>query len=129
MANTIRIKYTAPVAPNVAAVTPICRYFFPAGCAADHPSMEGTYYDTNVQGWGEATALDQFMSQMVAHPGLVAAVKQAVANGEYTMEEVNEAVKLYICEVAPALADQGFTFEVNGVVLGAEGEAGGQGNL
>ena len=126
MANTIKIKYTAPVAPNAQAVTPICRYFYPAGCAADHPCMEGTYYDTNVQGWGEATALDQFMAQMVAHPGLVAAVKQAVANGEYTMEDVNEAVKLYIYEVAPALAEQGFTFEVNGTVLGEAGEQGNQ---
>ncbi|MBP3678336.1 MAG: hypothetical protein J6I97_08340 [Agathobacter sp.] len=120
MAHKITIKYTAPVAPNVAAVSPICRCFYPAACAADHPCMEGTYYDTNVEGWGEATKLEQFMAQQVAHPGLVAATKQAIAKGEYTIEEADEAVTLYIHEVAPALKDQGFTFVVDGVTLGEE---------
>lgn len=120
MAHTITIKYTAPVAPVEGVVSPICRCFHPAACAADHPCMEGTYYDTNVEGWGKATTLEQFISQQVAHPGLVAATKQAMLKGEYTIAEANEAIVLEIHEVADALKAEGFTFVVDGETLGEE---------
>lgn len=120
MAHTITIKYTALVAPNVAAVNPICRCFFPSNCAADNAAVAGTYYDTNVEGWGEGTKLDKFMQQVVAHPGLVAAIRKAVRDGEYTITDADEKTALYMEEVAPSLADQGFTITVDG---GAQSEA------
>lgn len=114
MAHTITIKYTAPVAPNAQAVSPICRVFAPQACAADHPKMEGTYYDTNVEGWGEGTTLEQFMAQQVSHPGLNAAVRKAVRDGEYTMTDADEKTMLYMEEVAPALKSQGFEIIIDG---------------
>lgn len=114
MAHKIIIKYTAPVAPNAQAVAPICRCFYPSNCAADHPSMAGTYYDTNVEGWGEGTSLEEFMQNSVAHPGLVAALKLAVREGQATFNEADDKAMLYIKEVENELASQGFTFVIDG---------------
>lgn len=108
----ITITYTAPVAPAAQSVSPICRMFTPDGCAADHPNMAGTYYDTNVDGWGEGTPLAAFMAQMVAHPGLLAAVKQAIQKGTYVLENADDKTVLYVNEVGPALVEEGLTFEV-----------------
>lgn len=112
MANSIRIKYTAPVAPNAKAVAPICRTFAPQACAADHAAMAGTYYDTNVAGWGEGTTLEQFMAQQVAYPGLNAAIRKAVNDGEYVIKNADEKTVLYMGEVAKALKSQGFTITI-----------------
>lgn len=112
MAHVITIKFTAPVAPAVAAVSPICRMYQPQGCAADHPCMEGTYYDTNVDGRGDlVTSYEQYIAQQVAHPGLVAALKKAVRDGEYVIEDADEKTALYADELKSALADQGFAIE------------------
>ena len=58
------------------------------------------------------------MAQQVAHPGLIAALRAAVRN--YDADEgtgvyewaATDADALYIEEISPALADQGFTFAV-----------------
>lgn len=112
--HVITITFAAPVAPVHGAIAPICRMFQPQGCAADHPNMEGTYYDTNVDGRGDlVTSFDQYIEQQVAHPGLVAALKQAVRTGEYTIKEADEKAALYAAELSPALKDQGFTIVVD----------------
>lgn len=108
MAHTITIKYTSAVAPVVNPVAPICPVMMPTNAAADMKAFEGTYYDTNVEGWGKGTPLGAFMNQMVAYPGLVAALRKAVRDGEYVMEDADEKTMLYLEEVAPALADNGF---------------------
>lgn len=107
MAHTITFKYTAVVAPVVNPVAPICPVMMPTNAAADMKAFEGTYYDTNVAGWGEGTALEAFMAQVDAHPGLVAAVKQAIKKGECTFTEATDKDVLYLNEVAGSLADQG----------------------
>lgn len=109
---TITIKYTAPIAPTTEGGAQICRLFYPENAAADMSAFEGTYYDTNVQGWGEATSLDQFMKDAVAHPGLVAAIRAAIRDGEYAFETEDEKLILYMGEVAPALVDQGIEISV-----------------
>lgn len=113
MAYTITIQFTAPTEVVGAAVSPICRVFQPEGCAADHPCMAGTYYDTNVGGRGDlAVTYEQYINQQVAHPGLVAALKKAVRDGEYVIEDADEKAALYAEELTTALADQGFTISV-----------------
>lgn len=111
MAKTITITYTAITAPAANAVQQICDVYYPANNASRNPAFDDTYYDTNVEGFGEATTLEAFMAQMVAHPGLVAALRAAIRDGSYTYEGTEEDA-LYIAELTPALAPQGFTFEV-----------------
>lgn len=111
MAKTITITYTAITAPAVNAVQQICDVYYPANNASRNPAFDDTYYDTNVEGFGEATTLEAFMAQMVAHPGLVAALRAAIRDGSYTYEGTEEDA-LYIAELTPALAPQGFTFKV-----------------
>ena len=111
MAKTITITYTAITAPAANAVQQICDVYYPANNASRNPAFDNTYYDTNVEGFGEATTLEAFMAQMVAHPGLVAALRAAIRDGSYTYEGTEEDA-LYIAELTPALAPQGFTFEV-----------------
>ena len=112
MAHTITITYTRPVAPAINPVAPICRVMMPNNCAADMPAFDGTYYDTNVEGWGEGTALESFMNSVVAHPGLVAAVRKAIADGTYTIADATSEDALYAGEVAKALKDQGITIAI-----------------
>lgn len=111
MAKTITITYTAITAPAVNAVQQICDVYYPANNASRNPAFDNTYYDTNVEGFGEATTLEAFMAQMVAHPGLVAALRAAIKDGSYTYEGTDKDA-LYIGELEGALASQGFTFEV-----------------
>lgn len=111
MAKTITITYTAIAAPAVNAVQQICDVYYPANNASRNPAFDGTYYDTNVEGFGEATTLEAFMAEMVAHPGLVAALRAAIKDGSYTYEGTDKDA-LYIGELESALAPQGFTFEV-----------------
>lgn len=109
--HRIVIKY-APVEPskNPKLVAQICSMFYPNNAAADLPVFEGTYYDTNVEGWGEATPLQQFMAQMVAYPKLNVYIRKAIRDGQYEFTTEDEAMYLYLEECAPALQDQGFTF-------------------
>ena len=110
---TVKITYTAISAPAADAVNQICATFVPTNAAADNPAFEGTYYDTNVYGMGEGMSAEKFFKASVAHPGLVAALKAAVENGEYEFETDNGAMIMYLEEVADAVADQGFEIEVS----------------
>lgn len=112
MAKKITIKYSKVSAPSAQPVAPICRIFEPNNAAADLKAFDGTYYDTNVEGWGEGTAIDAFMAGMVAHPGLVAAIRKAMNDGKYVMNEATEAEALYAGEYAKALADQGIEVKI-----------------
>lgn len=110
---TVKITYTAISAPAADAVNQICAIFVPQNAAADNPAFAGTYYDTNVYGMGEGMSAEAFFKASVAHPGLVAALKAAVENGEYEFETENTEMIMYLEEVADAVADQGFVIEVS----------------
>lgn len=116
MAN-ITITYTAPTTfASDSATQQIFGVWNPASTASDNAVFEGTYYDTNVWDNGEfqpATTLQAFLDAQVAHPGLVAALRAAVRAGSYDWDAPAEDV-LYVEELSPALADQGFTFSVGG---------------
>ena len=125
---TITITYTPTVkfATDVA-TQQIFAEWNPAKTASDNEVFAGTYYQTNVWDNGEfpyATSLESFLAQQVAHPGLIAALRTAyrawlATYDEATQEygesgsydwEATDADLLYIEELSPALADQGFTF-------------------
>ena len=109
---TITITYTAPVQfASDSATQQIFGVWNPANTASDNAQFEGTYYDTNVWDNGEfpyATSLQAFLDKQVAHPGLIAALRQAVKSGSYDWETTDDMV-LYADELADALKDQGFT--------------------
>ena len=110
---TITITYTAPVQfASDSATQQIFGVWNPATTASDNAVFEGTYYDTNVWDNGEfpyAKSLQAFLDSQVAHPGLIAALRAAVRAGSYEWA-ATDADALYVEELAPALADQGFTF-------------------
>lgn len=116
---TITIAYIAPVAPQVGRVAEICATFKRDNAACDVKTpegekvFEGTYYDTNVWGFDPATSLEEFMASQVAHPGIVAALRAAVANGTYEFEAFGDEA-LYWGEIKPAIEDQGFTVTIDG---------------
>lgn len=110
---TIKITYTAIEAPNAELVAQICATFVPTNAAADLPVFEGTYYDTNVAGFGEGMSIEKFFANSVAHPGLVLALKLAVENGEYEFNTDDVKTIMYLEEVKDAVADQGFEIEVS----------------
>lgn len=116
---TITITYTPVVPFEANATQQIFSVWNPAKTASDDNNFAGTYYQTNVWDNGEfpyATSLETFLAQQVAHPGLVAALRTAVrafdedtGKGVYNWE-ATDADALYIEELGPALADQGFEF-------------------
>lgn len=110
---TISITYTAISAPTAEPIAQIMSTFVPTNAAADLPVFEGTYYDTNVEGWGEGTAFADFIANSVAHPGLVLALKMAFENGSYEFDTTDEKLIMYLEEVADAVADQGFEIVVS----------------
>ena len=112
MAN-IKITYTAISAPAAEPIAQICSMYLPTNAAADLAPFEGTYYDTNVEGFGEGMSIDKFFADSVAHPGLIAALKLAVRDGEYEFDTEDEKTIMYLEEVAPAVADQGFEIVVS----------------
>ena len=112
MAN-IKIVYTAISAPVAEAVQQICATWVPTNAAADNAAFEGTYYDTNVAGYGEGMTAEEFFKASVAHPGLVAALKLAVENGEYEFDTDDVKTIMYLEEVKDAVADQGFEITVS----------------
>jgi len=113
MAN-ITITYTAPTAFAADSATQqIFGVWNPATTASDNLAFKDTYYQTNVWDNGEfpyATSLQAFLDAQVAHPGLVAALRAAMRAGSYEWA-ASDAEALYVEELAPALADQGFTFD------------------
>ena len=110
---TIKIEYSAIAAPVSNVVAQICATFVPTNAAADLPAFEGTYYDTNVAGFGEGMTVEQFIKNSVAHPGLVLALKNAIENGTYEFDTEDEKTIMYLEEVAGAVADQGFDISVS----------------
>lgn len=120
---TITITYT-PIASFVGdpATQQIFGVWNPATTASDNAAFAGTYYQTNVWDNGEfpyATSLEKFLADQVAHPGLIAALRAAVkaynktaGKGVYNWEATDADV-LYIEELNPALADQGFELAVS----------------
>ena len=113
---TITITYTAPVIANGSATQQIFGVWNPATTASDNPVFADTYYQTNKWDNGEfpyATSLEQFLADQVAHPGLIAALRAAVRaeGGKYEWAATDDDA-LYIEELGPALAAQGFTFAV-----------------
>lgn len=110
---TIKIVYTAISAPTAEAVAQICSIYLPTNAASDLHVFDGTYYDTNVEGFGEGMSIEAFFKNSVAHPGLVAALKLAVENGEYEFDTDDASMIMYLEEVADAVADQGFEITVS----------------
>lgn len=110
---TIKITYTAISAPADQLINQICAIFVPTNAAADNAAFAGTYYDTNVYGMGEGMSAEKFFNDSVAHPGLIAALKLAVKNGEYEFDTEDEKTIMYLEEVKDAVADQGFEIEVS----------------
>lgn len=109
---TITISYTALVAPTQV-VDQICRTFQPVNAAADNAAFAGTYYDTNVEGWGgQAKPIADFVEESIAHPGVVLALKLAVENGQYVLTSDDADLIMYYEELKNALADQGFTITI-----------------
>lgn len=109
---SITIAYTAITAPANEVGAQICALYMPTNAAADLAPFDGTYYDTNVAGFGEVMPLEAFYANCVAHPGLVLALKRAVADGEYTFTSTDEKLIMYLEEVKAAVASQGFEITV-----------------
>lgn len=112
MAYTITIKFEAVAAPNTAKVAQICGVYYPDTAAANLPVFEGTYYDTNVEGIGELTTLEAYLGKMVAHPGLIAALRLAVQDGEAVFETEDDKAYLLMNEASKALVSEGFTITI-----------------
>lgn len=110
---TVKITYTAISAPVANAVNQICATFVPTNAAADNAAFDGSYYDTNVSGLGEGMSVEKFFAGSVAHPGLIAALKLAVENGEYSFDTDRADMIMYLEEVTKAVADQGFAIEIS----------------
>lgn len=108
----ITVTYTAIVAPAAEPVAEIAAMFVPTNAAADLPAFDGTYYDTNVAGFGSTGAAEAFIANSIAHPGLVLALKRALEKGTYTYETDDKDEIAYLEEVTPAVADQGFTITI-----------------
>lgn len=127
MAYKIAITYDAEAvkAPDHAAA-PICALFMPTNAAADMDVFDGTYYDTNVYGNDYGSALEDFLAMQVSHPGLVAAMRKAVADGSYTMTTLDPMMETMIDGLNATMAAAGFTFEWQGegAEAGATGETG-----
>lgn len=106
---TITITYTKPVDASVVPAAQICATFVPTNAACDNSVFDGTYYDTNVPGYGAGMTPEEFFWSQVAHPGLIAALRAAMRAGSYDWDATDADVQ-YVDEIAPALKDQGFEF-------------------
>lgn len=112
MAKDITITYSAVTAPSAQIGAQICGTYAPNNAAADLAPFDGTYYDTNVAGFGEGMTIETFFANSVAHPGLVLALKNAIKDGTYTFTTDDQDEIDYLGEVASAVADQGFEIEI-----------------
>lgn len=117
---TVTIKYTAPSEEAAAQLkSTIAPQFVLGQSYVDESTFRkgipDSAYPANMFERGHfvmAESLDGYFSQMVAHPGLVAALKKAMRDGTYKMTEVDEKTSLYMDEVKVALATQGFEITV-----------------
>lgn len=110
----ITIAYTAPEATQSKQVPEICAMFQPTNAACDLDVFNNTYYDTNVYGITPATSTEVWMEQMIAYPGVIAALRAAMAKGSYVIEFPTENDILYYTELGDKLEDEGFTITVEG---------------
>ena len=110
---TINITYVKPTpAVDNYPTQQICATFQPTNAACDNTVFDGSYYDTNVAGFGDAMSTEAFWNAQVAHPGLIAALRAAMRAGSYNWNDAPADEVLYIEEINPALAAQGFTLTV-----------------
>ena len=117
---TINITYVKPTpAVDNYPTQQICATFQPTNAACDNPvfgnyTAPDNYYDTNVAGYGDAMSVEAFWNAQVAHPGLIAALRAAMRaeGGVYNWTDAPADEVLYIEEINPALAEQGFTLSV-----------------
>ena len=112
MAHTVVISFNATKRTVAEPVAEICSTFTPNNAAADLEVFEGTYYDTNVDGFGMGTALHEFMAQQVAYPKLNAYLRKAIRDSSYEFSTDDEAFILYLEECAQVLAREGFKIEI-----------------
>ncbi len=112
MSYTITISYAPVAASGNGKSASICAIFEPNNAAADMSVFDDTYYDTNVDGWGEATPLTEFVKSLTAHPGLIAAVRKAIRDGSYVIAEASEEDALYLDEVKDTFKDEGITITI-----------------
>ncbi len=110
---TIKIVYSAISAPTASVVAQICATYVPTNAAADLDVFNDTYYDTNVAGFGEGMSVEKFFKDSIAHPGLIAALKFAVEQGEYEFDSTDEMLIMYLESVKDALVEQGFEITVS----------------
>lgn len=109
--TTVTIKFEPCKRTIAEPVAQICSTYEPNNAAADLEVFKGTYYDTNVNGWGVATTLHEFIESQVAYPKLGVYLREAVREKQYQFSvENDEAFVLYLKECAPALKAQGFEF-------------------
>lgn len=113
MAYTIKISYTAGKSDFInQLVDSISRIFYPGHSYLDNPNFPDTGFDKNVTGFGSGMTADAFINSCCAHPGVIAHLKQAAANGsvEFTLEDADKAA--YYVELGTALADEGYAIVV-----------------
>lgn len=121
---TISITYTALNAPVDSIVPQICDIYDTRNNNASSMGVfDGTYYDTRVApGIGEATSLAKFVSEAVAHPGIIAILRKAVADGSFEFETTDTNEIVYWGELAHALKNEGFTVTVTAETEGGNTE-------
>lgn len=99
MAYNIKITFTKPV-EEVREVLPICPMYSKGECAADVINEKNGVYVGTLKGKGDLVMnFEEYIKAQVAHPGLVAAMKQAAIAGEYTYVTEDEKAKLYAEEL------------------------------
>lgn len=108
--HTVTIEFDAKKRTVAEPVAQICGTFVPNNAAADLDVFAGTYYDTNVDGWGKGTPLGEFMASQVAYPKLNAYLRKAIRDSSYQFTTEDEGFYLYLEECAPVLAREGFKF-------------------
>lgn len=114
MSYKIAITYDASaVKKQERESAPICAIYQPTNAACDMDAFEGTYYDTNVDGYGFGTELEDFIATQVSHPGLIAAMKAAVEDEshKFDMSVLDPAMKTMVAELNRAMEGSGFSFE------------------
>ena len=116
---TVTIKYTAPVEAAGQLKSTIAPQFALGQSYVDEEAFRKdipeSAYSKNVWENGHfimAESLEEYFATFIAHPGLVAALKKAMRDGTYKIEEVSEKDGLYMDEVKDALASQGFEIKV-----------------
>lgn len=106
---TVIITHT-PVTPLFDGVRPVCPALGLPNAAADNVVFEGSYYDTNAT--QASVSIEDFFVDSVAHPVLIKALKQAYIDGVYEFETDDDALIMFLEQVAPEVVDQGYQFEI-----------------